>query len=56
MEQGIVPNFITEAAAAGLGYQLQIWLIAGVIIEVITKIATEIAIEITTEFLVIWLN
>ena len=53
MEQGVVPDFAVEAAAAGLGYRLQIWLVAGVIMEVVAEIATEIATEIAVEFLVV---
>ena len=48
MEQGVVPDFAAEAAAAGLGYRLQIWLVAGVV--------AEIAAEIAAEFLVVRLD
>ena len=53
MEQGIVPDLAIKAAAAKLGYWLQIQLIAGVIMEVITKITAEIAVKITTKFLIV---
>ena len=52
MEQGVVPDLAAEAAAAGLGYRLQIWLVAGVITEVVVEIAAEIAVEIAAEFFV----
>ena len=52
MEQGVVPDLTAEAAAAGLGYRLQIWLVAGVVAEVIAEIAAEIAAEVAAEVLV----
>ena len=53
IKQGVVPNFTAKAAAAKLGYWLQIQFIVGVIMEVITKITVEIAVKITIKFLIV---